>query len=249
MKHLNFQKGISLVVVVIILAVIFIGGGAYYFKQQAKPIVADATANWKTYTNTQYGFSIKYPEELETIQIVSNKDNTSGWDGCIIGEEVQIYFFKKGDAPPPEYGSVGGSLFEGVLASSDFRWLDYSTKNGNSCGGSGSLPPVRITLNPPFQLFSTSVTAQMPVQAPDCGIGQTTAKLSVGKYYSGKYNTFELFNPYLKTADLVTSNLTRISSDTWKTECPKIFSENILKLEPEIKQFDLMAKSLKFLNK
>ena len=63
MKNLNYQKGIARIIAVIILAVILIGGSAYYFKQQAKPaskpIVVDATANWKTYTNNSYKISLK----------------------------------------------------------------------------------------------------------------------------------------------------------------------------------------------
>lgn len=66
MKKINSQKGISPIIAVVILAIILIGGGAYYFKQQqakqiSKPNAVDATANWQMYTNTQYGFEIKYP--------------------------------------------------------------------------------------------------------------------------------------------------------------------------------------------
>lgn len=86
------QKGISLIIAIILLAAILIGGGAYFFKQQAKPAskstVVDATANWKTYTNTQYGFEIKYPQGWAEVKpndptygvILRNSDEKSNSD-------------------------------------------------------------------------------------------------------------------------------------------------------------------------
>ncbi len=68
MNQSNSQKGIAPIIVAIVLAVILAGaGGVYYFKQQqvkqvSKTNVANEIANWKTYTNTQYGFEIKYPK-------------------------------------------------------------------------------------------------------------------------------------------------------------------------------------------
>ena len=76
------QKGFVLLYILIgILILIGIAGGAYYLWAQEYrrthpigplPIVVpeniplsrniDETATWKTYTNTEYGFSIKYPD-------------------------------------------------------------------------------------------------------------------------------------------------------------------------------------------
>lgn len=75
------NKGIStLLVLLIILGVVLIGGGVAYFyatyllynpracTRAECPIVKNETADWKTYTNQEFGFEMKYPE---TASIVS----------------------------------------------------------------------------------------------------------------------------------------------------------------------------------
>lgn len=80
MNHLNSQKGIAPIIAVIVLAVVLAGvGGAYFFKQQqakqvSKANVADATASWKTYANTQYGFEVKYPADTQCGQFSENSN-------------------------------------------------------------------------------------------------------------------------------------------------------------------------------
>jgi hypothetical protein len=64
-------------IVIILLALILVAGGAYYFGTKNKtvqvpvassnPVVnptADPKANWKTYSNSQFGFQLMYPTEL-----------------------------------------------------------------------------------------------------------------------------------------------------------------------------------------
>ena len=57
-----------------VLAVLAASGGAYWYGQQKAPSVVqeessqpatttDETAGWKTYTDTNYGFSFKYPTD------------------------------------------------------------------------------------------------------------------------------------------------------------------------------------------
>jgi hypothetical protein len=80
----NNSKGFVQILVVILLLVL-VGGAAYYFGAQKGKIslnptpvsstepsaipsvkpTSDPTANWKTYTNTNQGYSLKYPENLE----------------------------------------------------------------------------------------------------------------------------------------------------------------------------------------
>lgn len=68
-------------IIIIIIAVILVGGAAYYLGTQKGKIslnttpgegpvksnqptgIADPTANWKTYFNMKYGYSIKYPAD------------------------------------------------------------------------------------------------------------------------------------------------------------------------------------------
>lgn len=59
------QKGITPVIIALIVAVI-LGGGYLVIKAQnsKKTVVTDETVNWKTYTNTEYGFEFKYPPSV-----------------------------------------------------------------------------------------------------------------------------------------------------------------------------------------
>lgn len=182
-------------------------------------------STWKTYTNTQYGFSIKYPEELETIKTVE-------------GDLVNFSFYKKGEAPAPDTEGPGGpnSLFEGSLAPVDSQKLTRLEPNSET------------SINPdnPFQLSSTYLSLFMSPRAITCDLKQT-AKVLIKEYSNKKDYTFYL-QSYRTEASLSSISLTL---QNWKTECPKYFKEkeNIQKLEPGVKQFDLVAKSLKFLNK
>src|SRR5579859_6601864 len=81
MKSVN-QKGFATVLLIFgVLILAIVGGGVYYFYQkpgtpqliqtiksspipQASP--STQITNWKTYTSTNLGFLIKYPEEMET---------------------------------------------------------------------------------------------------------------------------------------------------------------------------------------
>ncbi|MDO8561249.1 MAG: hypothetical protein Q7S05_00275 [bacterium] len=64
MKQL--QKGFISPLLLALVALIVIGGGAYVYtqnKQANQPIVEQAS-DWKTYTNSQYGFSLQYPNDM-----------------------------------------------------------------------------------------------------------------------------------------------------------------------------------------
>lgn len=80
----NMQKGFAGILILIVVLVVAVGAGAYYWgtqksggimpsSQTSAPSAStiptpDETANWKTYTNTKYKFSIKAPSELEVEQ-------------------------------------------------------------------------------------------------------------------------------------------------------------------------------------
>jgi len=74
------QKGVStlvgIIIIVVVAVVLFGGVFAYqYFTAQTQPVVQNQqvqnnqTAGWKTYTNTQYGFDVKYPPILTVSEI------------------------------------------------------------------------------------------------------------------------------------------------------------------------------------
>lgn len=78
----NSQKGFVLPLLLIIIAALLVAGGAYVYVQnkqtnqmsdvtlpdQTTPTAQTSntqTADWKTYTNSQYSFSFQYPANLE----------------------------------------------------------------------------------------------------------------------------------------------------------------------------------------
>lgn len=79
-----FQKGFAPIIFIIAVLVVSAGivGGAYYYKitlekpkvSEQKPVTpritpvpsrADETANWKTYTNLEYSFTFRYPNNFK----------------------------------------------------------------------------------------------------------------------------------------------------------------------------------------
>lgn len=66
---MNNQKGLAPIIIILVLTVI-IGGGVFAWqkfgtpKQELKQESKDETANWKTYTNDEYGFEFKYPKDF-----------------------------------------------------------------------------------------------------------------------------------------------------------------------------------------
>ncbi|MCR4276432.1 MAG: hypothetical protein NUV90_03540 [Candidatus Parcubacteria bacterium] len=67
------QKGFISPLLLALIAVLLIGGGVYAYVQnkQASQPVAAQTSDWKTYTNSQYGFEVKYPLNWFLIDCVS----------------------------------------------------------------------------------------------------------------------------------------------------------------------------------
>ncbi|HCH59374.1 MAG TPA: hypothetical protein DEV73_02020 [Candidatus Zambryskibacteria bacterium] len=89
----NSKKGFIVPVLLAVIAVLAIGGGVYiYNKEKAEaPATVDTstqqtntetpsvntqadTSNWKTYTNTQYGFEFKYPANGYKFGAVNSND-------------------------------------------------------------------------------------------------------------------------------------------------------------------------------
>ncbi len=222
MKKISTITGI----IIILAAAVLLFGGVFAYKNYfnlKRELQNNKTADWKTYINSEYGFEIKYPEELETRQRTISGD-------CVKGEEIRFYFYKKGEAPPniPGHGT-GSYLFEGSLNSPD-----YDT---TSCP-LGFTPP-QIILNPPFRLSSTSLNVSVDVQSSSCLISQT-AKYDVEKYYNKKYNTF-ILNLY----SLDSLNIVEGGAET-REDCREQFKKNIQKLKPKIEIFDSVSNSLKF---
>ena len=103
------QKGQIQIILIGILILAGVAGGAYYFgKSQApkskNPVVtstsptpdaspaptgAEETANWKTYTNTQYSYSISYPDSWEVREAKPRVGNSTVWSGEILDQQLK----------------------------------------------------------------------------------------------------------------------------------------------------------------
>lgn len=70
-----FNKGSAVVVAIIGIIVLAVIGGVVWYVVSDK--AENSIANWKTYTNKEYGFEIKYPSNW-TIDEQSYKDNNLG---------------------------------------------------------------------------------------------------------------------------------------------------------------------------
>jgi len=151
MKRSKKELGFALPIVIIIVALLIAAGGGYYaYKtiqtqkkegkdiKEAKPELtpspeltptpqeteqpADETANWKTYTNSETGFSFKYPEDISLVEdeIVrlslwgpTQKPETEFYDGISLQFELP---FKLGNTPLENYvqSAIEAETVEGI---------------------------------------------------------------------------------------------------------------------------------------
>jgi hypothetical protein len=108
------------IILLIIFLLLIVGGGVYllgtnkiiliskYFQKPTPTSVPksptptpDPTANWKTYSNKEYGFEIKYPNTWSQKEFVSNPNQTFGIifyekEGLEKSVDIQIYNDDKG---------------------------------------------------------------------------------------------------------------------------------------------------------
>ena len=130
-----------------IIAVLVIGGGIYVYEQnksqqptandqivatstnQTTNSVTNKTVAWKTYTDTKYGFSVRYPSDwtvtdTSSIVAINNTKNTavniespirydlSGYQGAPVSYRILIYLDNQSNvlsvadfgSPDPKYG-------------------------------------------------------------------------------------------------------------------------------------------------
>lgn len=96
-------KFIGVIVGLLVLGGVAYGGMWYWQKQQVVQEVVptftprvDETANWKTYTNTQYGFEIKHPEDWVFTKEFSQADGFFFTKNYFL-EHSKIAIFPRGE--------------------------------------------------------------------------------------------------------------------------------------------------------
>lgn len=117
------QKGFAPIIILVLIALAVVGYFGYknYWPKLQTLVVSptptatdDPTANWKTYTNTAYGFSFKYPSDLKVEQM-----GTSPYE-----QYKLVYMGKKqGDS-----GRTQTSLFDGYVFYVSSRGTDSVDK-------------------------------------------------------------------------------------------------------------------------
>ena len=134
------QKQISTLVgiIIIIIAIVILFGGVFawqYFATKNSAQIQGQTADWKTYTNSEYGFELKYPSDwIEMIpkswsteanlSIVFCGDSKNYCDSGL--NEIDFIIFKtKIDPPDDAYYYLGSSADK-----KNFYYL-YIDKTGN----------------------------------------------------------------------------------------------------------------------
>ena len=148
---MNKQKGLAPILIIILIAVMAVGGYLLYQKQikpvavpqfSPSPVVSPVispiasssadTANWKTYTNSKYGFTLKYPQNLsvkETSNIiifnaVGNKDNETVF-ALIVYENPNNLSLKDYETKNTGESGMGPSVY---YSSSQLVTLENGTK-------------------------------------------------------------------------------------------------------------------------
>ena len=92
------QKGSALIWTVIIIAILVIACGIYFYSQPKQ----SAMVGWQTYTNTQDGFSIKYPNNYFVIQSDNGLNEIANYSLS----DLRAYQQSHAGENPPDFGDI-----------------------------------------------------------------------------------------------------------------------------------------------
>lgn len=152
----NTQRGFIVPLLIAIIAVLVVGGGVYLYTQNnsQQPTALQATnsllatssnqyAGWKTYSNTKYGFSFKYPAgyDLKTeTAIPSNQELMLG-----INKNQEYTYVTLSKVPNTEWTANGTYICDTKPATAGCNYYKLNEKfdvggivaRDISLGGSG----------------------------------------------------------------------------------------------------------------
>ena len=127
----NNSSGSKLIPIILgVAAVVIIAIGAYTLgAKQSQPVVQnsiqttpipsptpiDETANWKTYTNTKYGFLIKYPMSWSYLEVPNTTYKTT---------TDQVWFSNDGKWPMPQTDSKATITIELTKNNPSVGWSE-----------------------------------------------------------------------------------------------------------------------------
>lgn len=150
------QKGFVNIILVVVIVVLLGVVGYFTFVKKPKPVAQqlaptqvantpksspaptpapdDPTANWKTYTNTQYGIEFKYPNNWETDAYDTNANNSFSihFTNYKVKDRVDCSKF------------IGMEIQAGHTIEGSFDAFVKSEVNNIGMGPSGNLTPIII---------------------------------------------------------------------------------------------------------
>lgn len=133
------------IIIIIVLAVI-IGGGYFGYQKYLSP-----TVNWKTYTNTEYGFEFKYPEVLtkQEATLMSNFGQLNYFRASAGNNTISIgvwntstYSYDELKQPPP------GGINPDTIQQENINFMGYSAVKFSYTSvsdASGGVPTQKIS--------------------------------------------------------------------------------------------------------
>jgi len=158
LSHLN-KKISTLVGILIIVLVAVIAGGILawqYFGIPEKKETGNETADWKTYRNEDYGYEIKYPEELDTSYVYIHQ---STWPPQITVKPIDPNFICE-EFQNKKISTGYGNQKEVILNNSKYCLLTV---------GEGTAGTIYVTYKYITDKNSKQLTLVFVLKFPNCG--------------------------------------------------------------------------------
>ena len=101
------------------------------------PVVADPIADWKTYTNAQYGFSFKYPVDWTVQESPTEKSNKIATPTPTIevinpnSDDIRIFIYKPGIGGWGHEGNYGTISYDAKLETGQIALSGRDYYNGD----------------------------------------------------------------------------------------------------------------------
>lgn len=213
----SFFSG-KLIILIVILLIILAGGGTYLvLNSQTKPEISKITptplpieasvkeggptASWKTYLNTTYGFSFKYPKAWYTQEV-------PGWNT----PGASISFYQNGATPTENYADTPTNTLLNVQLSKSTQTSEQFRNTASQAYGYQKT--LTIGGAPAFQIQAKTNTRQYYIKY------STTNLMILTAYTSEAVTALDVIVSSIKFTDA--SQATDTSS--WRTYSGKYFT-------------------------
>jgi hypothetical protein len=148
------QRGFAVIYLLIGIVLILAFGGVYYLGKTSnlpspisnpvvtpKPTSINETANWKTYTNNDLGYVLKYPANWSVSNNCEGEQSNSDYVCILSSEGIGLQIYNKGpinnlsfdlnDYPNP-FCQPGGPITISDCNAVDYKGIKGATRNVNN---------------------------------------------------------------------------------------------------------------------